>query len=60
MTTRATAKRHHQDAQLTVIQKESTQMENSGNMLTLEAYNKLNNIIKRTYQCVTDKKKKKK
>jgi hypothetical protein len=58
MTTRAAAKRRHQDAQLTVIQKESTQMDNSGNIVTLEAYDKLNNIIKRTYQCVTEKKKK--
>jgi hypothetical protein len=35
-------------------------MDNSGNRVSLDAYNKLNNIIRRTYQCVTDKKKKKK
>jgi len=35
-------------------------MDNSGNIVTLGAYDKLNNIIKRTYQCVTNKKKKKK
>jgi hypothetical protein len=60
MTTRAAAKRHHQDAQVTVSPIESTQMDNSGNIVTLEEYDKLNNIIKRTYQCVTNKQKKKK
>ena len=60
MTTRAVAKRRHTDAQVTVSQIESTQMNNSGNIVTLGAYDKLNNIIKRTYQCVTNKKKKKK
>jgi hypothetical protein len=60
MTTRAAARRHFQDAQLTVIQKENTEMDNSDNIVSLNAYAKLNNIIRRTYQCVTDKKKKKK
>ena len=60
MTTRAAARRRFQDAQLTVIQKESTKMDNSDNIVSLQAYAKLNNIIRGTYQCVTDKKKKKK
>ena len=60
MTTRAAARRRFQDAQLTVIQKESTEMDNSDNIISLQAYAKLNNIIRKTYQCVTDKKKKKK
>ncbi len=49
MTTRAAARRRHQDAQLTVIQKESTEMDNSDNIVSLNAYAKLNNIIRRTY-----------
>ncbi len=60
MTTRAAVERRHQDAQVTVSPIESTEMDNSGNIVTLDAYDKLNNIIRRTYQCVTDKKKKKK
>ena len=60
MTTRAAARRRFQDAQLTVIQKESTEMDNSDNIISLQAYAKLNNIIRKTYQCVTDKKRKKK
>ncbi len=35
-------------------------MDNSDNIISLQAYAKLNNIIRKTYQCVTDKKKKKK
>jgi hypothetical protein len=34
-------------------------MDNSENIATMSAYAKLNNIIERTYQSVTDKKKKK-
>jgi hypothetical protein len=60
MTTRAAARRRFQDAQLTVIRKESTEMDNSDNIVSLNAYAKLTNIIRQTYQCVTDKKKKKK
>jgi hypothetical protein len=55
MTTRAAARRRFQDVQLTVIQKESKEMDNSDNIVSLNAYTKLNNIIRRTYQCVTDK-----
>jgi hypothetical protein len=35
-------------------------MDNSDNTISSNAYAKLNNIIRQTYQCVTDKKKKKK
>jgi hypothetical protein len=37
MTTRAAARRRFQDAQLTVIRKESTEMDNSDNIVSLIA-----------------------
>jgi hypothetical protein len=60
MTARAAAKRHYTDAQVTVNPIESIEMDNRENVATLNAFAKLNNIIQKTYQCVTDKKKKKK
>ncbi len=60
MTTRAAAKRHFPDAQVTVSPIESTEMDNSDKDATVHALNKLNNIITKTYRCVIDKKKKKK
>ncbi len=46
MTTRAAAKLCHPVAQVTVSQIESTRKDNSGNIATFDAYDKLNNIIK--------------
>jgi len=60
MATQEVAKRRYTDAQVTVNPIESTEMDNRENIATLSAFPKLNNIIQRTYCCVTDKKKKKK
>jgi hypothetical protein len=58
MTTRAAAKRRHTDVQVTDSPIESTEMDDSDNIATLSTYSKLNNIIKWTYQCGTNKNKK--
>jgi hypothetical protein len=60
MTTRAAAKQRLTDAQVTVNQIVKPKMDNSDKTQTLSAYAKLNNIIQKTYQCVTNEKKKKK
>ncbi len=60
MTTQAAVKRCLTDVQVTVNKIVKPEMDNSDKTLTLSAHAKLKNIIQKTYQCVTDKKKKKK